>query len=214
MKRLLIAFFVILGLAALLAVLIVVLGVPPTSEPQQPETQKKRLLVPDATDPAKGQSDAPITVIVLSSFNCPSCKETAVQLDQLRALYPEQVRVVWKDLPDSIGDAYQAALAARCAQLQGKFWQFHDLLFAKQGLLANRGLYSLWAGELGLSVDRFDACLEGQETKPWVDANIAQALQSGVELVPHVQINDTTYAGPQTLIFYRTAVERIIESSS
>lgn len=209
MKRAIIVFFVSACVIVALAVLVVIYGTE-TPKSQKTATPEVRSLVPLETDPSQGPASAPVTAIAMSSFTCPACKITAGQMDQLAALYPDKVRIVWKDLPDSTGDAYRAAIAGRCAQMQGKFWQYHDVLYLKQDLLATRELYTLWAKELGLSTDRFDTCLDKEQTKDLVDASIAEGLHVGVSQVPHVQIGTAVYEGPQTLNFYRTAIEQAL----
>ncbi len=210
MKR----FFIVLGILLVviggLALLISIYGTEDQQAATPVTTPVQHGLHAADTDPSQGPRNGKVTVITMSSFTCPACKSTSEEMDQLRALYPDQVRLVWKDLPDTVGTAYQAAIAARCAQEQGKFWQFHDVLFQKQDFLATRSLYTLWAQALGMLSDVFDNCLDKQQTKPLVDANINEALQQGVKLVPYVQIGDMTYEGPQTLTVYRTAVDQAL----
>lgn len=180
--------------------------------PAAPETAR---LSADETDPFKGERDAPVTVVVASSFGCPHCKDSAGILDQLLSLYPDKVRIVWKDLPESVGDSYRAALAARCAQQQGRFWQYHDTLYRNQDILATRALYGLWARELGLKEDIFNACFDEGQTKILVDRNIQQALAAGVDQVPYFQINeDEALSGPQTLTYLRGIIDLILSEAS
>jgi protein-disulfide isomerase len=80
-------------------------------------------------DPTLGKASAATTIVYFSSFTCPACRTSALTLDQLRAIYGDTVRIVRKDLPLDTDNARTAALAARCAQLQGKFWQYHDELW-------------------------------------------------------------------------------------
>ncbi len=207
MKR----FFVAVLICSVLAIAAIV-GINILEQPsadKQPAQQQPALTAND-TDPSQGPRDAKVTVMQFGSFNCPACKTAATQMDQLRALFPEQVRIVWKDLPEETGFPYQAAIAARCAQQQGKFWQYHDLLYEKQDLIASRALYTVWAKDLGILTERFDTCLDKENTKPLVDENITEALQNGVTVVPYVKIGDATYEGPQTLAVYRAAVDAVL----
>lgn len=177
-------------------------GPVPTSDTQT------QLLKVNETDPAKGPRDAPVTIIAAGSFTCPACRESATTLDQLLALYPDSVRLVWKDIPESIGDSYRAALAARCAQQQGRFWQYHDILYASQDIISTEVLYGLWARKLNLKEDIFMKCLDGAETKSLVDRNISEALQAGVSEIPYFQVNDIPgFTGAQNLAYFRGAIE-------
>jgi len=180
-------------------------GAPPTQ--QQPVHSERRLSAAD-TDPFIGSRDALVTIILVSSFACPACKEAATIMDQVAALYPDDVRIVRKDLPESTGDSFRAAIAARCAQQQGRFWQYHDLLFAKQDIVATETLYRLWARDTGLIVPIFNTCLEEQETRHLIDANVAEALNLGITIVPYFQIQeDVGIEGPQPLAFFRRVID-------
>lgn len=166
-----------------------------------------------ATDPFKGRRDAPVTIIMVSSFGCPSCKQAAAVLDQILALYPDSVRIVWKDLPESLAESYRAAVAARCAQQQGRFWIYHDRLFSRQDILSNQALYTLWARELGLQEKVFKKCLDTFATKELVDANINDALTANVPAVPYFQINNEGAVGLQSLAFFQGAVDAALQSA-
>ena len=189
---------------------------PPEAETSEPTITDRVPLAAQPTDPFKGERDAPVTVILVSSFGCPACKDAAVVADQLLASFPDQVKIVRKDLPESTGASYFAAIAARCAQQQGgnyRYWQYHDILFSRQEELLNFLLYSAWARELGLDVERFDACFDGQQTKALVDANIREGLAAELDSVPYVQINGSKgFAGSVTLGTLREMVQRELDS--
>lgn len=96
--------------------------------------------VPGAiVDPARtrGPEGAPVTILEWSDFQCPFCREAQPVLARLLAEFPEQVRLVFKDFPLRSHElAVPAALAARCASTQGRFWEYHDLLFVAQPAFA------------------------------------------------------------------------------
>lgn len=205
---------IVVGVLIMLVVVFVWLvgTLPSTNEAAGPApTPDSQVIVlkVNETDPSKGPRTAPVTVIMAGSFTCPACRESATALDQLLALYPDSVRLVWKDIPESIGDSYRAALASRCARQQGRFWQYHDILYAQdRDLLATKALYVLWARELDLKEDIFAKCLDGAETKPLVDQNISEVLQAGITEVPYFQVNDMPgVTGLQTLGYFRGAVD-------
>ena len=81
---------------------------------------------------AKGSATAPVTVVEFSDFHCPFCKRVQPVVTQLLAKYGDKVRLVYKDFPlDSLHPQARAASeAARCAGEQGKFWEFHDKVYA------------------------------------------------------------------------------------
>lgn len=121
-------------------------------------------------DPMRGDPDAPITIVEFSDFQCPFCARFHVQtLPLLLEEYIDEgkVNLVYRDFPiQSIHpNALPAAVAAECANEQGKYWEYHDALFEKQSgwnkLDSNTVIstFSQYASEIGLEQDQFDSCL-------------------------------------------------------
>jgi protein-disulfide isomerase len=99
------------------------------------------------------------------------------------------VKIVWKHLPlDMHKDAPGAHLASVAAQKQGKFWEFHDKLFAAQREL-NIDKYRQYAQELGLDMERFEKDLADLDNKKLVDADKAEASSLGVTGTPGFFVN-------------------------
>ncbi len=96
----------------------------------------------DANDPSLGPASAPVTIVEFSDFQCPFCQRAVPTLKQVRAKYGDKVRIVWKDFPltQIHAQAFKAAEGSRCAGEQGKFWEFHDHLFANQQALQPEAL--------------------------------------------------------------------------
>ena len=104
-------------------------------------------------------------------------------------MYGDKVRIVWKHLPlDMHKSAMSAHLAAVAAEKQGKFWEFHDKLFANQQQL-NLDAYKRHARELGLDVARFEKDLADLELKKRIDADKAEATSLGVTGTPGFFVN-------------------------
>lgn len=130
---------------------------------------------------------------------------------QLLDLYPEKLKIVWKDLPESGGASFTAAVAGRCAQQQGKFWPYAEVLFSHQDLLLeNDDLYVDWAKDAGLKTDIFKACLRGEETARLVNGTINEALAAGVSAVPIFQIGEQRLEGVQHLQTFRSIIDNLI----
>jgi len=162
-------------------------------QPKLPEINQP---VPDTTevtvreqDPYRGLRNAPITLIVFSSFTCQACAQSSEVLDQLLALYPQKLKIVWKDLPSDLNLAQTAAIAARCSQQQGKFWQYHDELYKEQANLSAETFNQIAVG-LGLNQEIFNRCLSGQQTLPLVQYGLQDATQAGVNNVPFFMLNN------------------------
>jgi protein-disulfide isomerase len=105
------------------------------------------------------------------------------------------VRIVWKHFPlDIHKDAPLAHFASVAAQQQGKFWEFHDKLFANQSKIKSDDL-TRYAKEIGLDMKRFDADLVSPETKAKVDADVAEARALGVTGTPGFFVNGRFLSG-------------------
>lgn len=148
--------------------------------------------IPDvlASDPVKGSIDPTLTIIEFGDFECPYCGDLALALDAALLDYPE-VQVVWKDLPNPTHiNARPAASAARCAQEQGSFWEFHDFLFTNQETLGTE-LYTGIAQELQLDSDAFAACVAENRYGNIVNAGFDIADDYGVTGTPYLFVGET-----------------------
>ncbi len=107
------------------------------------------------------------------------------------------MRIVWKNYPlDMHQNAMGAHIAAAAAGKQGKFWEFHDKLFANQEQL-NLDAYKRYAGELGMDVARFEKDLADPETRKAVDADKAEAQSLGIVGTPGFFVNGRFLSGAQ-----------------
>jgi protein-disulfide isomerase len=144
---------------------------------------------PNLTDPVKGPSSAQIKLVAFSDFQCPYCRDWADIVKQLSDKYGSLIQIIWKDFPNASAhpEARNAAIAARCAQQQFKFWEYHDALYAHQESLGS-ALYVDIAKELGLNEASFTECVEKELTAGLVDGNSLEAVQFGVSATPTIFI--------------------------
>jgi protein-disulfide isomerase len=159
--------------------------------------------------PIRGASDAPVTVVEFSDFECPFCKQTHPTLKQLLERYPGKVRLVYRDFPlDSIHpQARRAAEAARCAQDQGKFWEYHDVLFTQSPQLAPEDLRR-YAGQVGVDVTKFDSCLAAGIQKAAVQRDLDEGIRLGITGTPAFFVNGRTLTGAQPLEAFTRLIEQ------
>ncbi|MBI4142443.1 DsbA family protein, partial [Candidatus Uhrbacteria bacterium] len=124
-----------------------------------------------------------------ADFTCPACADVQGVLTELRAEYGDRLRIVWKDLPhlDRITGSRSLHLAARCAQAQGKFWEFHDAVFAQA--THEDGALDALIRTAELNPRAFAACTERSTGADRIDANIADAERSGVTATPVFFVN-------------------------
>ena len=152
----------------------------------------------EPADPSIGSPSAPVTLVEFSDFQCPYCQRVAPTLKQVRATYGDKVRVVWKDFPLTQIDpqAFKAGEAAHCAADQGKYWEYHDRLFANQQTLQVDDLRA-HAATLGLDPSKFDACLDSSKYGDRVRSGVAQGNRLGVNSTPTIYVNGRLVAGAQ-----------------
>ena len=162
------------------------------------------MAAPVGDSPTRGPADAWVTLVEFSDFECPSCGAAQPTIAQLLALYPTDLRLVFKHFPLSFhADARPAAIAAECARAQGRFWQMHDLLWAGRPLLASNDL----AADAGLELGVWQCCLASSEPAARVDADIALGKQMGVRATPTFALNGQPLEGAAPLDDFKQKVE-------
>jgi len=171
-----------------------------------------------AKGPARGAPNAPVTIIELSDFQCIFCgkfwKET---LPRLEAEYvrPGKVRLVYRHLAILGTQSVAAAQAADCAGEQGRFWEYHDRLFASMGpfALAN-GRLKAYAGEIGLDTGLFDRCLDSGKYLQKVKEETAIGLALGVRATPVFLINGMMLVGAHPFETFREIIDEELNRKS
>lgn len=150
-----------------------------------------------AGDPASfGPQDAKVTMVVFSDFQCPYCAMAAKAMGKIRDNYSDRVRMVFRHFPLPFHQqARPAALAARAAQAQGMFWQYHDLLFAHQDELEEAQLLA-YAKEAGLKQAPFKKALKDEATAAAVDQDVALAETVAVSGTPTMFVNGVRVENP------------------
>ncbi|MCI0409804.1 MAG: thioredoxin domain-containing protein [Acidobacteria bacterium] len=158
--------------------------------------------------PVRGTAEAPVTLVEFSDFHCPFCKRVQATLTQLLERYPGKVRLVYRDFPiDSLHpQARRAAEAARCAQDQGKFWDYHDLLYAEAPKASPEDL-GRYAAQVGLDVPTFERCLSGDVHRAAVQRDLDEGSRLGVTGTPAFFINGRPLSGAQPLEAFARVIE-------
>ena len=150
-------------------------------------------------DPAIGPKDAKAVIVEFSDFQCPACKAAQPTVDKVLADFKGKVRFVYRDFPLDQGCnanlprqlhpfACRASLAADCANEQGKFWEYHDLLFERQPAFDDASLKK-YAGQLGLNQAQFDACLDSLKYLDEIKKDIADGTALNIQGTPTFFIN-------------------------
>jgi protein-disulfide isomerase len=144
----------------------------------------------------KGNPSAPVTIVEFTDFQCPFCRKSEETLKALLSKYNGRVNLAFLDFPLSEihGQAASAAEAARCAGEQGKFWEYHDRLFADASKLDEAGLIGS-AQNLHLDESAFRSCLASGKFKQDIQANREEGIEAGVTGTPAFFINGVFLSG-------------------
>jgi protein-disulfide isomerase len=139
--------------------------------------------------PFLGNSDAPVTLVVFSDFQCPYCARLGPVIEEVTMAYPDTVKVVFKNFPlRQHRYASLAALAAIAAQQQGRFWEFHDQLFPLQKELDQDKILEV-ARNIGLDIKKFTKDIGSESAKQKLATDISDGQTAGVHGTPTVFIN-------------------------
>jgi protein-disulfide isomerase len=159
--------------------------------------------------PSQGPADAPVQIVEFSEFECAQCADMYSTLRRIREDYPEEVALVFRQLPlNSVHPRSQkAAEASLCALEQGRFWEYHDVLFEDPGDLAIHTLKDR-AVRIGLDAASFDTCLDTGAKAAAVATDLRAAIDAGAYSTPTLYINGHMLTGNWG---YRD-VSRIIDS--
>jgi protein-disulfide isomerase len=179
--------------------------------PAPPETVAAVPALP-ADAPARGPARAPVVLQLFSDFQCPFCKRIEPTFAELRRRYPNELKIVWRNLPLPFHkDAELAAEAAFEAQRQkgdAGFWRYHDALFAAQGERGlERPVLEAIAAEQKLNVDEFRAALDSHRHLERVRRDAQAAEAAGVQGTPGSVVGRYYVSGAQPVRAFVRAVE-------
>lgn len=156
-----------------------------------------------ATDgrPARGPANAKVTIVEFTDYDCPFCRQHFQEVfPKLMAAYDGRIRYVVRNfpLPALHPGALKAAEAAECANLQGKFWEYHDLLLRGPAGSDVAGLRR-YAAQISADTAAFGRCLDADQTAPVVERDMREGTGYGVGGTPTFFINGRPMTGAQTL---------------
>ncbi len=184
---------------------------PPATTPNPSLAQEGTLTQPSTTfvNPRIGSKTPKITIVEFADFQCDACAQLARTLEAFRKAHPNTVQVIWKDMPNNAAHPFAtpAAVAAHCADQQGKFWEYHDALFAQSSILSLDLLKSI-STQLALDEEKFNACFDAGETLPIVERDFAEGQALGITATPTMFINGERVIGSASLAELETYVEK------
>ena len=163
-------------------------------------------------DPAWGPVDAPVTIVEFGDYECPYCKLFHDQtVPQIRQAYEGQLRFVYRDFPLVAIHSHdqKAAEASECADDQGRFWEYHDLLWANQQALDVDSLKA-YAAQLGLDTATFGDCLDSGKNAQEVQKDYSDGVSYGVPGTPTFFINGVELLGAQPFSSFQAIIDGLL----
>jgi protein-disulfide isomerase len=148
-----------------------------------------------AAQPAIGKSGAPVTIVVFSDYRCPYCQESSRTLNRLLEKHPQDVRVIYRHFPTH-PDSKALAQAALCAADQGRFAEYHNLLFGSASAQPNDP--GALAKQLGLDLTAFSGCLNSASHAARIDADLKEGQRLGIQGTPTLFVNGVRLRGAQS----------------
>jgi len=161
--------------------------------------------------PTKGPANAPVEIVEFSDFQCPFCLRADPTVTQVLNTYGDRVHFVYRHYPlPGHPNARPAAEAASCAAEQGKFWPYHDRLFADQTKLSDSDLKKT-ATDLGMDGAKFNACVDTHKYKAAIDADVAAGQEAGVDGTPAFFVNGRLLSGAQPFDQFKKLIDEELE---
>jgi protein-disulfide isomerase len=164
--------------------------------------------------PTRGDDGAAVTIVEFTDFQCPFCARASTTIARVVAAYPGKVRWIVKHYPLPFhADAPLAHRAALAADIQGKFWEMHDALFANQRGLKRDDLLG-YASRLGLDVTRFTADLDSDRFDAVLSRDMVEGTKLGIDGTPTFFVNGQRLVGAVPYESFTAAVDRALRTSA
>lgn len=174
-------------------------------------TVAQKPVIETADDPFIGPEKALITIVEFADFQCPYCLESYQTIKQINATYPNDVKIIFRDFPNVANhpDSLNAAMAANCAFDQGKFWEYHDLLYQNQSDLSVSNLKML-ALDLGLNRNIFDQCFDSQKYANEAKNDLMEGANLGITGTPTFFVNGYEVKGSLPFENFKSIIDEYL----
>jgi len=180
----------------------------PEPEPEPDPEPTGRVHVDLTGAPILGNPEAPVTLVEFTDFQCPFCARANGTIHELLKANPDKLRIVFRHYPLGFHDkAKLAHQAAEAANIQGKFWEYYDKLFADQNKLDRDSLIQ-HARDLNLDEAKFIADMDSEAVIKKVEADVEAGSDAGVRGTPHFFFNGTLLSGAQPLPAFQAALDK------
>lgn len=164
--------------------------------------------------PVLGDANAPVTIVEFTDFQCPFCSRANTTIHELLKANEGKFKLVFRSYPLPFHkEAQLAHQAAEAAKQLGKFWEYHDLLFANQQKLDRDSLIG-FAKQIGLDEAKFVAAMDSEAAKAAVDRDKKLGSDAGVGGTPHFLINGRILSGAQPLPAFQAALDAELKTAN
>lgn len=162
-------------------------------------------------DPTYGNQEAKIVIIAFEDFQCPISEEQYPILKQVLPDYQDKILFVYRDFPTGHTYSQMSAEAANCAQEQGKFWEYYDLLYSNPTLITSETSFTDLAKQIDMNIESFSACVKagkynGEVNKDYMDGTIAD-----VKGTPTFFINGYKVQGSYSAEVWRQVLDGLVK---
>jgi protein-disulfide isomerase len=169
-----------------------------------------------------GSPNATVTVEEFADFQCGACASVHPRVKELTSIYGSRIKFIFRNYPLAIpahDKAYNAAVAAEAAGLQGRFWDMQNLLFTNQQVWTNnpdyRRIWEEYAAKIGLDVEKFKNDMAGLNTKSRVDADMQRGRALNLQSTPTIFINGQSVPFEQmTVEIMRQVIDAELQKAS
>lgn len=162
--------------------------------------------------PSRGPATAQVTLLEYADYECPYCQQIQPALNKIEQEFKGTVAFAYKDFPLNIhSNAEKAAEGSQCARLQGKYWEYHDLLASTKQL--DPAALKAHARTLHLDTAAFDKCIDGGETADTVKAFQKEAEKLGVQGTPTFFVNGRAITGNVNYDKLRAVIEEELSAA-
>jgi len=187
-------------------------------------SQQSSLVNLENGSPPLGSESAPITIVKFGDYQCEACyhwfhNTRSTLIDN----YVEtgKAKLVFVDLPFLGRDSITAAQASYCAEDQGKYWEYHTMLYTFQEIeaydsgWADRDRLNAFASSLAMNMDEFNECMDSSKYKNRVKANFDEAVRNGVQSTPTFILisqdgKTEKFAGAQPYSVFAATIESML----
>ena len=178
--------------------------------------EKKELILPsESNGPFLGSSDASVKITEFGCYSCPYTKKSEDTVEKIREYYGDKIKFSYRNfILDNHPNSREAAEASECADEQGKFWEYHEILFEKQDEWKENGYASFvqYASDLGLDSEKFSECYITGKYKDEVEKDYKDGIKANIYATPTFFNNNQSIVGDVSFNEFKKVIDGELKS--